>query len=1520
MKPCAWAVLLICCGWAAGAGAAERPATGVLIYPQRFNVDPQEGTLEFWWKPRFDTRAGLPLEKGQMQGLASLVTFSGQTGGFSSSYLIGSIFGGNGGGTYFRFSPQSALLPLTSAGLVEQDQWEHLALVWRGHETLLYRNGELVSQRRHPGRFADSVGTQAGKPLLPKWPFYFGDHWNRGGNFVLDDIRLSAIARRPEDLGFHQPGLTPDPFTILLDACDQLQATAGEAAPQWRTVPQVQWEGDGGLLLGPGTVVADGRSGAGLQLVGALPAPTESAAIAPAMEQSTELAWPRALHLPLSRSAPLTPTIDGEVDRREWFAATSVTGFVDEATGRLGDLSSTVHLALAGPRLLAAFVFERPAQNRQPDPADALVLRFQSRTDAQTAVEVQLTSAGQLTSTFGQAARIEHAVRVTDQGWEGELALPLELLGITTTQPGDTWRLNCSRVDHSPQVVVTRLSPLGRFAPALEQDAVVQLVDVPLALHLTRGWQPRPSAVGATLRVSNFGSAPLALLARGQVGSAAALQTVGVANLLADELTDDLGQPRGQEATAIAQLLTHYPAQQRLAQTLTLPPRHSALLRAVCDDAPGDYAITAALDLQSDAAAPLPLLRTVAGCRVPDHLGLQVQAYLLTGALAWTVDLRRLAGSIDEQTTLTMTLLRASEPLGQQTIGQLNAAAPVDGAFRIPLEPGTTYAVQAELRQGEQTLAQRQMPVATPAAAQLPAWWTAAPTTQPLIPEPWTPIALQGSTVNVLGRTYELSAQGLPARIVNRGREQLAAPIELLGPTAWQVQQQQCVRLDDEAVQSTSVLRAGEATLTVRNRIEFDGFMLIDLELTGRGDFDRLELRVPLRAELATLMQNYRVAPGPGGDDQRVPRYAGTVPTEGYVAPPFITQWIGNDHLGLEFSCESTRGWAMAQPAQALRVERTGDAVALRLLMINQPITLDPQRPRRIRFALVATPTKTLLPWLRQLRFYDDVNVALLPKDWSGHPAWHPPVTDPQQIARLKVWVDENHQRGQKLLVNGGWAVSLTDAANSLWTGEMFRQPIYNVSYDDASQYAYCYRSPFARFLANSFAHNAQAIGFDGIRFDTVTPGYTCESLAHDCGWFDDAGQRHATYSFFSQRQAWKEMYRVFHGGAVKQGIIYTPNAAGPIMAVHSFSDVHEIGEGFYQKSAALKDGYPPALVRALMSGEPYGFVTQSNLKDGPLFYNQRIGALLVNGSQPRFHDHRHWSNRTAAHGCPGPAIWDAWDWVDTDASEWLGWWENQALVTLTTEERMVLASLHRNRGARRVLLVACNYEPRPVGALPVQLNLAELGLDGAAVFGEDAITGEPLAVDAEGRLRLDFFGHGYRLIKLSHERSRFDPQNLGPELLLEQPDQITDTWRAPQVSLQPGGVYVLQALVSIPTPIGQDSANPNVMGKFSPAIRHYVTLVLDRAGAGEVTGVLGATRRSGGEEPYDQNGYYRRGVDPQWWEATEGAYRLHLPVRVSAEVTAGSLVAAFTDPGSASLRQLSLRQVLAPPASPAEK
>ncbi len=864
-------------------------------------------------------------------------------------------------------------------------------------------------------------------------------------------------------------------------------------------------------------------------------------------------------------------------------------------------------------------------------------------------------------------------------------------------------------------------------------------------------------------------------------------------------------------------------------------------------------------------------------------------------------------------------------PGGQSMQGEFKARR---ATLRFPADKLAegNYELTAEAKNADgKIISKASHSIAKPAA---PDWWTMEEGFEPLIPPPWTPLKGSKHKVELLGRTFEFASLALPSQIETRGQKILAGPIEFRTAQPWTKSRLEVLKNSGNAVIYEGHSAVDNFALRTTTRVEFDGFMYVDLDLTGSGSVDQLDLVIPFKKEHATLMQNYCKASGPGDPNWKNPnepdhpykkgrRFVGEVPQYTLKTPPMLTTWIGTDHCGLEFSCDSSRGWAMAKPNEAMEISREGDKVLLTVHFISKPVKLSSE-PRRIRFGLVATPTKTILPYMQKARFYDDWHLFLLPGQWGEYPVWHPPLKKPELIEKNKKWVASVHRSGKKLMINGGWNISAQWDGWDTWGKEMIAEPLSNVSFSDCKQFAACYNTPYAAFMANSFGYNARLLGFDGICFDTVVPSYECQSLEHGCGWYDDDGNLWPTFQTFAQREIWKRLYRIFHGGVIKEGCVPVPNAAGPLMAVHSFADMHHIGEGYYMHAATLKDGMPPDMIRASMTGEQYGFRTEVNLKGGPLFWNDKNAAILVNGAEPRFHDYRHWRIGYEAHSNPAISIWNAFEWVDRWNAKWMGHWENKEVSSVecrvsSVQKPMVLTSLYWNEKLKRVLVVLGNYELEPFDDVEVKLDLKKLGLK-ESVFAEDAITLEPVAISADGVMKLDVLGQRYRLIQVSPDRPQFDDSKLGPNLLADGGATVDKTWSSAPVKLEPNSTYTVSAQIKIDKHMGADSKNPNVMTMFAPSIGHFVSIRLEGDGVHGInaTNSISLCNVKGTDEltPYPETDHYNRGYVPQYWEKTPGWMTVFFPVATGTNAVDGKVAIAVTDAGQAQVRDFAVRKV----------
>lgn len=827
----------------------------------------------------------------------------------------------------------------------------------------------------------------------------------------------------------------------------------------------------------------------------------------------------------------------------------------------------------------------------------------------------------------------------------------------------------------------------------------------------------------------------------------------------------------------------------------------------------GDYLVRYYLKDITDPGNPTLLAGGVLPFRIRTGVQASVTPYLLTRqSVVVTADLRAIPDlaaigqlrafvtedSNDKPLSET-TASCAGEP--KQDLEVSVKGLPVDRQYRAHL--------QVFDRAGKATSA-AWAPFARPAA---PDWWVNRNRygSQPEVPQPWKPLRVRNgefgarTVVECWGRKIAFGDSVLPRQITNQGKEILAAPVHLELTTVGKLQtwSKESLRITETRpghVRLESLQEASGLRIRGVNVSEFDGFSLIALDLepiTEQALIDNLDLVIPVKSEYASFLTNYHYAPGPGPkmDMFGQKRYVGKTPDH-YHSPVMLTTWLGTDDMGLEWSAESSKGWSLTSPEKAIEVDRKGKVVEVRLHFFDHRMTLD--KPRQIHFGLIATPTKSVPPerynWHIDFASgpppipgktkveraqYDstlvvatqehldtywkdrapvDINVALLPGDWSGCMVWHARVADPERAAIIREQERMLKEHGKWVLRNGGWAVAPYAAEWDPWGKEMVALPQVPTF---ANQLNHSYASPFVEFFVGSWTMHARELGVRGIRFDTVFPWSESANPWLGETWQADDGKTYGTQSLFRQREMVKKLYRSFNGGEVKAGIIYHPLAGPPIMAVESFVDIHEVGEGYYMHADSLKKGYIQDAVRVWMTGKPYGFVAVNNIKGGPLTPNHRIGALLAAGATPRIMlrpqvDIRTYETRDSY--MPTSALWNAWSWVDRAAAQWHPHWTNSDKVsTGAAGEHYV--SFHLQPG-RRILLVATNYEKKEM-PITVTLNRSKLGFKPEVrLEAVDAITGQPVAVEDGDVVRLVAGPELYRYVRIG-PRSELDGPNL---------------------------------------------------------------------------------------------------------------------------------------------------------------
>ena len=239
---------------------------------------------------------------------------------------------------------------------------------------------------------------------------------------------------------------------------------------------------------------------------------------------------------------------------------------------------------------------------------------------------------------------------------------------------------------------------------------------------------------------------------------------------------------------------------------------------------------------------------------------------------------------------------------------------------------------------------------------------------------PSTDLTVDAGDVHVWNRTFSFGDGPVPEGITSAGEELLAGPATLSvivgGETArWSAQQPTQtgpVRWERACQAAAGNLRASAVT-----SVEFDGFCRVDLSLQpqGRAMLQRVELRLPLRPEVAKLYTHHVL----GVERVRSLRWdlraqserqwwAGEV-AGGTTNMQFTPQvWLGTTERGLAWCAETPTEWRPVAADNAIGIEAEGNATTLVVRMVAEDRELT--QPLSFSFGITPTPIK---PWRQDM-------------------------------------------------------------------------------------------------------------------------------------------------------------------------------------------------------------------------------------------------------------------------------------------------------------------------------------------------------------------------------------------------------------------------------------------------------------------------------------------------------------------------------------------------------------------------
>ncbi len=219
-----------------------------LVYPGRGNIDPREGTLEFW------------LGKATVVGssIREVLTFSGDGGALELKYHDSSD-------GRFVLTASGADEPLVdvSGFRVPDGGFSHVAIVWGPDAVALYVDGSLAGMHEGPIPNAELM---AAAPEKLRVTFGCTNSYRGYTDIDVDELRISEVQRYSgESYAVPDGSFAADDSTLLLDHFDDRFVPDGADA-ETRADSISGLSGELGGMPSIGCTFADGQFGSALRL------------------------------------------------------------------------------------------------------------------------------------------------------------------------------------------------------------------------------------------------------------------------------------------------------------------------------------------------------------------------------------------------------------------------------------------------------------------------------------------------------------------------------------------------------------------------------------------------------------------------------------------------------------------------------------------------------------------------------------------------------------------------------------------------------------------------------------------------------------------------------------------------------------------------------------------------------------------------------------------------------------------------------------------------------------------------------------------------------------------------------------------------------------------------------------------------------------------------------------------------------------------------------------------------------
>lgn len=500
--------------------------------------------------------------------------------------------------------------------------------------------------------------------------------------------------------------------------------------------------------------------------------------------------------------------------------------------------------------------------------------------------------------------------------------------------------------------------------------------------------------------------------------------------------------------------------------------------------------------------------------------------------------------------------------------------------------------------------------------------------------------------------------------------------------------------------------------------IDYDGNIDIDLKLMpkgltvaqvfGIGDLeplqfrlDKLWLEVPLKKEFCSLYHMHLNSDIYFLDgtvkEKELTSMSGKLPEKSFSLPFKPILWLGNDEYGLGWFAENDRYWQSESENKAIEVIQDGDKVILRIRLLDShprkwagdPAKgYDTFRPLDFHFGFHATPVKPFpknpylhnafhidcgikikgnyIDFMKQNNRFDrlkemGVTTLILHEKWNKSQNWFE--LSEFTANQLKFIVDECHKRGIKVLPYFGYEFStmspawsdIKDEASSVMSNGSVEGGWWRVPFQRA--YIACYNSSYADYMVDGVTKLIDEYNLDGIYLDSTAQPRLCHNTEHGCGWYDEDGNLHGSYTIKAIRRLFKRLYEVVKA---RGGMINVHTYGVVNFTALPYIDQNWFGENLQMElmKGSSKDidlDYFRTEYSGRNMGVPVEFIAYENR---PLWnFENALSCSILHGILPRPNDIEYPLELMSG-------VWKIFDAFPIEKSEWMPYWTNNAATS----------------------------------------------------------------------------------------------------------------------------------------------------------------------------------------------------------------------------------------------------------------